>query len=46
MLPLVVVVVPIGLVNENCTSVVGAGVVVHVPSFFEELANLEKKGKS
>jgi len=35
---------PSGLVNENCTSVVGAGVVVHVPSFFEELSNLEKKG--
>ncbi|KAG0379101.1 hypothetical protein BGX24_001771 [Mortierella sp. AD032] len=35
---------PSGLVNENCTSVVGAGVVVHVPSFFEELTNLEKKG--
>lgn len=35
----------IGLVNENCTSIVGAGVVVHVPSFFEELSNLEKKGK-
>ncbi|KAG0016940.1 hypothetical protein BGZ82_000896 [Podila clonocystis] len=35
---------PSGLVNENCTSIVGAGVVVHVPSFFEELSNLEKKG--
>ncbi|KAF9926787.1 hypothetical protein FBU30_003698 [Linnemannia zychae] len=35
---------PSGLVNENCTSVVGTGVVVHVPSFFQELANLEKKG--
>ncbi|KAF8937282.1 adenylsuccinate synthetase [Dissophora ornata] len=35
---------PSGLVNEHCTSVVGAGVVVHVPSFFEELSNLEKKG--
>ncbi|KAF9185731.1 phosphoribosylaminoimidazole carboxylase ade2 [Haplosporangium sp. Z 767] len=35
---------PSGLVNDNCTSVVGAGVVVHVPSFFEELSNLEKKG--
>ncbi|KAF9432477.1 phosphoribosylaminoimidazole carboxylase ade2 [Entomortierella beljakovae] len=35
---------PSGLVNKNCTSVIGAGVVVHVPSFFEELSNLEKKG--
>ncbi|KAK3809175.1 MAG: adenylsuccinate synthetase [Benniella sp.] len=35
---------PSGLVNQTCTSVVGAGVVVHVPSFFDELANLEKKG--
>ncbi|KAG0205458.1 phosphoribosylaminoimidazole carboxylase ade2 [Mortierella sp. NVP41] len=35
---------PSGLVNEHCTSIVGAGVVVHVPSFFEELTNLEKKG--
>lgn len=35
---------PLGLVNQHCTSIVGAGVVVHVPSFFEELRNLESKG--
>lgn len=35
---------PSGLVNPNCQNIVGAGVVVHVPSFFEELENLEKKG--
>ncbi|KAG0227862.1 phosphoribosylaminoimidazole carboxylase ade2 [Actinomortierella wolfii] len=35
---------PSGLVNKNCTSVIGNGVVVHVPSFFAELENLEKKG--
>ncbi|KAF9165148.1 phosphoribosylaminoimidazole carboxylase ade2 [Actinomortierella ambigua] len=35
---------PSGLVNENCTSIIGNGVVVHVPSFFAELENLQKKG--
>lgn len=35
---------PSGLVNPNCQNLVGSGVVVHVPSFFEELENLEKKG--
>ncbi|ORZ09340.1 adenylsuccinate synthetase [Lobosporangium transversale] len=35
---------PSGLINKNCTNIVGAGVVVHIPSFFEELSNLEKKG--
>lgn len=35
---------PSGLVNPNCLNLVGNGVVVHVPSFFEELENLEKKG--
>lgn len=35
---------PSGLVNPNCLNLLGAGVVIHVPSFFEELENLEKKG--
>ncbi|ABN68029.1 Adenylosuccinate synthetase (IMP--aspartate ligase) [Scheffersomyces stipitis CBS 6054] len=35
---------PSGLVNPNCLNLVGSGVVVHVPSFFQELENLEKKG--
>ena len=32
--------------NPNCTALIGSGVVVHVPSFFEELESLEKKGTS
>lgn len=35
---------PSGLVNPKCQNLVGSGVVVHVPSLFEELENLEKKG--
>ena len=35
---------PSGLVNPKCVNLIGNGVVVHVPSFFEELENLEKKG--
>ncbi|KAK6463820.1 Adenylosuccinate synthetase (IMP--aspartate ligase) [Scheffersomyces coipomensis] len=35
---------PSGLVNPNCLNLVGSGVVIHVPSFFQELENLEKKG--
>lgn len=35
---------PSGLVNPKCENVIGSGVVVHVPSFFEELSNLESKG--
>lgn len=35
---------PSGLVNPNCLNLVGSGVVIHVPSLFEELDNLEKKG--
>lgn len=35
---------PSGLVNPNCKNLVGSGVVVHVPSFFQELENLESKG--
>lgn len=35
---------PSGLVNPKCENVIGSGVVVHVPSFFQELSNLESKG--
>lgn len=35
---------PSGLVNPNCKNLVGSGVVIHVPSFFQELENLEAKG--
>jgi len=33
-----------GLINEKCTGFIGSGVVVHVPSFFNELDTLERKG--
>ncbi|RCK62977.1 Adenylosuccinate synthetase [Candida viswanathii] len=35
---------PSGLVNPNCQNLVGSGVVIHIPSFFDELENLEAKG--
>ncbi|KAF5093769.1 hypothetical protein D0Z00_003867 [Geotrichum galactomycetum] len=35
---------PSGLINPNCTNLVGSGVVVHVPSFFKELENIIEKG--
>ncbi|KAJ2805306.1 Adenylosuccinate synthase [Coemansia guatemalensis] len=35
---------PSGLVNLKCVSVVGSGVVVHLPSFFSELEELEAQG--
>lgn len=34
----------LGLINPNCAALVGAGVVVHLPSFFEEKEKLEAKG--
>jgi adenylosuccinate synthase len=33
------------LINPNCVALIGNGVVVHLPSFFEEKAKLEAKGK-
>lgn len=30
--------------NPGCTNLIGSGVVVYVPSFFQELNDLEKKG--
>lgn len=35
----------LGLINPNCVALIGNGVVVHLPSFFEEKAKLEAKGK-
>ncbi|KAF8498359.1 Adenylosuccinate synthetase [Gautieria morchelliformis] len=35
---------PSGLVNPDCTGLIGPGVVVHVPSFFAELNALQEKG--
>ncbi|OZJ04104.1 Adenylosuccinate synthetase 1 [Bifiguratus adelaidae] len=35
---------PSGLVNPKCIAIVGTGVVVHLPSLFQELENLEAKG--
>ena len=35
---------PSGLVNPDCSNLLGNGVVIHVPSFFQELDNLTDKG--
>lgn len=35
---------PSGIINENCISVIGNGVVIHLPGLFEELAKNEAKG--
>ncbi|CCE89398.1 adenylosuccinate synthase TDEL_0A00660 [Torulaspora delbrueckii] len=35
---------PSGLVNPGCQNLLGNGVVIHVPSFFKELEDLEAKG--
>jgi adenylosuccinate synthase len=37
---------PSGLLNPKCTNLIGSGCVVHVPSFFKELATLKEKGLS
>ncbi|KAK0463477.1 AMPSase 1 [Desarmillaria tabescens] len=37
---------PSGLVNPKCIGLIGSGVVVHVPSFFDELDALESQGLS
>jgi adenylosuccinate synthase len=36
--------VPSGILNPKATCVIGNGVVVHVPSLFEELRQLEEAG--
>lgn len=35
---------PSGLVNPNCVNLIGNGVVINIPSFFDELAKVEKQG--
>jgi len=35
-----------GLVNPSCTGLIGSGVVIHLPSFFQELDALQDKGKN
>lgn len=35
---------PSGLLNPKCENLIGSGAVVHVPTFFGELATLEAKG--
>ncbi|GFZ50825.1 Adenylosuccinate synthetase [Saitozyma sp. JCM 24511] len=37
---------PSGLINPKCTAFIGSGVVVHIPSLFNELDTLERKGLS
>ncbi|KAJ3082462.1 hypothetical protein HK102_001664 [Quaeritorhiza haematococci] len=37
-------ILPSGLVNPKCICVVGNGCVIHLPSFFKELENVESKG--
>jgi len=37
-------ILPSGLVNPKCLNIIGSGVVIHVPSFFNELENIQKKG--
>lgn len=34
-----------GLINPKVTAFIGSGVVVHVPSLFNELDTLERKGE-
>ena len=35
---------PSGLVNPRCINLIGSGCVVHIPSFFKEIQDLERKG--
>ncbi|KAF8912242.1 P-loop containing nucleoside triphosphate hydrolase protein [Gymnopilus junonius] len=35
---------PSGLINPKCTGLIGNGVVIHLPSFFQELEALESQG--
>lgn len=35
---------PSGIINPKCTSVIGNGVVIHLPGFFDELEKNVKKG--
>ncbi|KAJ5054842.1 uncharacterized protein L3040_001104 [Drepanopeziza brunnea f. sp. 'multigermtubi'] len=35
---------PSGLINPKCYNLIGSGAVCHIPAFFKELDDLEKKG--
>lgn len=35
---------PSGIINENCLSVIGNGVVIHMPQMFDEIHKNEQKG--
>jgi len=35
---------PSGILNENCTCLIGNGVVLHIPTLFRELKNLDDQG--
>ncbi|CAG2119733.1 unnamed protein product, partial [Medioppia subpectinata] len=37
---------PSGIINNNCTAVVGNGVVIHLSQFFDEIRKNEGKGLS
>jgi adenylosuccinate synthase len=37
-------ILPSGLINPSCINLIGSGCVVHIPSFFKELEQLEKHG--
>jgi adenylosuccinate synthase len=37
---------PSGLINPDCISIIGNGVVIHLPSFFAEIKKTEEKGIS
>ncbi|KAL9019323.1 MAG: hypothetical protein Q9185_003401 [Variospora sp. 1 TL-2023] len=37
-------ILPSGLVNPSCLNLIGSGCVVHIPSFFKELEDLQRKG--
>ncbi|KAL9604939.1 MAG: hypothetical protein Q9219_000127 [cf. Caloplaca sp. 3 TL-2023] len=37
-------ILPSGLVNPKCLNLIGSGCVVHIPNFFKELEDLQKKG--
>ena len=39
-------ILPSGLINPDCVNVVGSGCVVHVPSLFAELDELQRRGLS
>lgn len=35
---------PSGIINEECLSVIGSGVVIHLPGLFSEIKHNEGKG--